>query len=198
MGRSSRRSRCRYGCPPPHYTHTRAEISMCTRDIDIHACYAQAQTRHGRMRAEVLAKGNRGETKKRREPCIVQKISHSPKSKAVADKAEQRRTEVGERERRALIVVLLYNPLPASAVAAAGVLVAASRVLAREPAPSRHTRALIRPVIISCSKNAAQYFHVSATHKHETKGTKAQAAAQSAPLPLSLATRASQSATTSA
>ena len=104
----------------------------------------------------------------------------------------------GGRERRALIVVLLYNPIPAGAMAAAGVLLAASRVLAREPAPSRHTRALIRPVIISCSKNAAQYFHVSATHTHETNATKAQAAAQSAPLPLSLATRASQSATTSA
>ena len=103
-----------------------------------------------------------------------------------------------ERERGALIVVLLYSPVPASAMAAAGVLVAASRVLAREPAPSRHTRALIRPGIISCNKNAAQYFHVSATHTHETNGSKAQAAAQSAPLPLSLATRASQSATTSA
>ena len=103
-----------------------------------------------------------------------------------------------ERERGALIVVLLYSPVPASAMAAARVLVAASRVLAREPAPSRHTRALIRPGIISCSKNAAQYFHVSATRTHETNGTKAQAAAQSAPLPLSLATRASQSATTSA
>ena len=93
-------------------------------------------------------------------------------------------------------MVLLYSPVPAAAVAAARVLLAASRVLAREPAPSRHTRALIRPVIISCSKNAARYFHVSATHTQKTNGTKAQAAAQSAPLPLSLATRASQSATT--
>ena len=83
-------------------------------------------------------------------------------------------------------------------MAAAGVLVTAIRVLAVVAAPARHTRALIRPGIISCNKNAAQYFHVSATHTHETNGTKAQAAAQSAPLPLSLATRASQSATTSA
>ena len=95
-------------------------------------------------------------------------------------------------------MVLLYSPIPAGAVAAAGVLVAASRVLAREPAPSGHTRALIRPVIISCNKNAARYFHVSATHTQKTNGTEAQAAAQSAPLPLSVATRASQSATTSA
>ena len=140
---------------------------------------------------------NSGEGKQRREPCIAQeKMSHMRKSKTARDNAEQKRE--AEAQTRALIVVLLCNPVPASAVAAAGVLVAASRVLAREPAPSRHTRALIRPVIISCSKNAAQYFHVSATHTHETNGTKAQAAAQSAPLPLSLATRASQSATTSA
>ena len=41
-GRSSRRSRCRYGCPRPHYTHARAEISMCTRDID--TCKLRAGT----------------------------------------------------------------------------------------------------------------------------------------------------------
>eukprot|EP01048_Picozoa_sp_COSAG05_P039600 COSAG05_NODE_19782_length_287_cov_243.260638_1_plen_88_part_10 len=61
----------------------------------------------------------------------------------------------GGAERRALVVVLLYSPIPAGAVAAAGVLIAATRVLAGESAPSRHTRALIRPTIISCSKNAA-------------------------------------------
>ena len=56
------------------------------------------------------------------------------KSKTARDNAEQKRE--AEAQTRALIVVLLCNPVPASAVAAAGVLVAASRMLAREPGPA--------------------------------------------------------------
>ena len=65
----------------------------------------------GKWRGETLAKRCRGETK--------------PNKK-----------ERGKAEKRALIVVLLYSPVPAGAVAATGVLVAASRVITVVAAPA--------------------------------------------------------------
>ena len=70
----------------------------------------------------------------------VKKVLRKRKSTAAGDKTEPKKRKTGGggggAERRARIVVLLYSPVPAGAVAATGVLVAASRVLALWAAPA--------------------------------------------------------------
>ena len=63
------------------------------------------------------------------------KRRNSGKGKQRSDKTDKE--ERGEAERRAVIKVLLYSPVPAGAVAATGVLVAASRVITLWAPPSR-------------------------------------------------------------
>ena len=94
---------------------------------------------------------------------------------------EQRRTEGGGRGAGGEELSWVLRESSTAMPWLLRVLVAASRVLARARAIQAHT-CTHTPRHLR-SKNAARYFHVSATHTHETNVTKAQAAAQSAPPP---------------
>ena len=120
VGRSSRRSRCRYGCPPPHHTRARRRSAhICTRDI-----HMQLTRRHDKTRANEGQKSGRGNRGGSNALCR----KYRPGTEKAVGKNQKRRGggEGGEREREELssryCCTVQYS---VGAVAAAGVLVAA-------------------------------------------------------------------------
>ena len=154
--------------PSALHTRTRRDQHTCTRDID--TCKLRAGTDKTRA--------NGGEKLWQRD----------------AEERQNRTKKRGAKREKELsswyCCTVQYLQVPWLPQGFSSQPVGCSHVSPRHPDTHVHSYAP--------SSSPAARMHVSATRTHETNGTKAQAAAQSAPLPLSLATRASQSATTSA